>query len=75
MQVMSGTASSPQMLSRTRSFHLSLYALLIALKKGLHQLVDRKRKRLSVVACSIRLWISFRVVGDFMSMIALIYLG
>ncbi|KAM2339666.1 hypothetical protein ACFX1X_019213 [Malus domestica] len=58
-----------------RKSHLSLCALLIALKKGLHRSLDRERKRLRAAARPVKLWISFKVVGDFISMIAWICLG
>ncbi|KAM1233265.1 hypothetical protein ACFX2J_002988 [Malus domestica] len=57
------------------SSHLSCYALLIALKKGLHQLVDCERKRLSAATHLVKLWISFKIVGDFISRIVWICLG
>ncbi|KAM1207322.1 hypothetical protein ACFX13_008030 [Malus domestica] len=57
------------------SSHLSRCALLIALKKNLHRSVDRDRKRLRVAAHPIKLWISFKVVGDFIFKIMRICLG
>ncbi|KAM2783891.1 hypothetical protein COP1_013329 [Malus domestica] len=57
------------------SSHFSRCALLISLKKGLHQSVDRERKRLRAAARPVKLWISFKVVGDFTSMITQICLG
>ena len=47
----------------------------MALKKGLHRSVDLERKRLRAAACPVKLWISFKVVGDFISRIAWICLG
>ncbi|KAM1243364.1 hypothetical protein ACFX2G_035630 [Malus domestica] len=52
------------------SSHLSRCALLIALKKSLHQSVDCKRKRLSEAVLPVKLRISFKVVTDFISRIA-----
>ena len=49
------------------SSHSSRCALLMALKKGLHLSVDRERKRLRAAARPVKLWISFKVVGDFIS--------
>ena len=57
------------------SSHLSRYALLIALKKGLHRSVYRDRNRLRAAARPVKLWISFKVVGDFIYRIARIFLG
>ncbi|KAM1090610.1 hypothetical protein ACFX15_017616 [Malus domestica] len=54
------------------SSHLSHCAFLMALKKGLQRSVDSKRKRLRA---AVKLWISFKVVGDFICKIALIFLG
>ena len=45
------------------SSHLSHCAFLIALKKGLHRLVDHERKRLRAVACSIKLRIAWICLG------------
>ena len=57
------------------SSHLSLCTLLITLMNGLHRPANSERKRLTAATRSVRLWISFRVMGDFTSRIALIFLG
>ena len=57
------------------SSHLSRYALLMALKKGLHLSVDHDKKPLRAAARPVKLWIFFKVVGDFISRIARICLG
>lgn len=44
----------------------------IVVKNGLHLLVDRDRKLLRVVACPVRLCISFLVLGYLIYMVALI---
>ncbi|KAM2068843.1 hypothetical protein ACFX16_000425 [Malus domestica] len=56
------------------SSHLSCCALLMALKKGLHLSMDRGRKQLRAAARPVKLWISFKVVGDFIYRIARICL-
>ncbi|KAM1192774.1 hypothetical protein ACFX2G_013323 [Malus domestica] len=57
------------------SSYLSRCALLMALKKGLHRSVDCLRKRLKAVACLVKLWISFKIVGDFIFRITQMFLG
>ncbi|KAM1322157.1 hypothetical protein ACFX2F_015157 [Malus domestica] len=54
---------------------LSYCAILMALKKGLHQSMDREKMRLRLAARPVKLWISFKVVGDFIYRIARICLG
>ncbi|KAM0986148.1 hypothetical protein ACFX2I_013273 [Malus domestica] len=57
------------------SSHLSRCAFLIALKNGLHRSVNNERKQLKAATRPVKLWISFKVVGDFISRIARIFLG
>ncbi|KAM2811127.1 hypothetical protein COP2_045008 [Malus domestica] len=53
------------------SSNLFCYALLMALTKGLHRSMDFLTK----LKVSVKLGISFKVVGDFISRIAWIFLG